>query len=62
MIDMYSKYDNMHKNIIFYVLICINNYLTTGINYILSVLKDDSMVKMEFFPSLFEEIDSRNKM
>ena len=25
MIDMHSKYDNMHKNGMFYVLICINN-------------------------------------
>ena len=25
MIDMHSKYDKMHKNEIFYVLICINN-------------------------------------
>ena len=25
MIDIYSKYDNMHKNEMFYALICINN-------------------------------------
>ena len=25
MIDMHSKYDNMHKNRMFYALICINN-------------------------------------
>ena len=25
MIDMHSKYDNMHKNEMFYALICINN-------------------------------------
>ena len=25
MIDMHSKYDNMHKNGMFYALICINN-------------------------------------
>ena len=26
MIDMHSEYDNMHKNGMFYALICINNY------------------------------------
>ena len=37
MIDMQSKYDNMHKNIIFYVLICINNHVIAGINCMLSL-------------------------
>ena len=27
MIDMYSKYDNMHKNRMFYALIFINNHV-----------------------------------
>ena len=27
MIDMHSKYDNMHKNEMFYALICINNHV-----------------------------------
>ena len=27
MIDMNSKYDNMHTNEIFYALICINNHV-----------------------------------
>ena len=27
MIDMHSKYNNMHKNGIFYALICINNHI-----------------------------------
>ena len=27
MIDMHSKYDNMHKNEIFYALIYINNFI-----------------------------------
>ena len=35
-IDMHSKYDNMHKNIIFYALVCINNHVITGISYMLS--------------------------
>ena len=33
---MHSKYDNMHKNEMFYALICINNHLITSINYMLS--------------------------
>ena len=36
MIDMNAKYDNMHKNEIVYVLICINNHIITSINFILS--------------------------
>ena len=36
MIDMNSKYDNMHKNVMFYALICINNHVITGINCMLS--------------------------
>ena len=27
MIDMHSKYDNMHKNGMFYALICTNNHV-----------------------------------
>ena len=27
MIDMHSKYDNMYKNGMLYVLICINNHI-----------------------------------
>ena len=27
MIDMHSKYDNIHKNGMFYTLICINNHV-----------------------------------
>ena len=27
MIDMHSKYDNMHKSVMFYALMCINNYI-----------------------------------
>ena len=37
MIDMHSKYDNMHKNRIFYALIFININKITSINYMLSV-------------------------
>ena len=33
---LHSNYDNMHKNGIFYVLICINNYITTCVNCMLS--------------------------
>ena len=37
MIDMYSKYDNMHTNGMFYALICINNHIIEFINCMLSV-------------------------
>ena len=30
MIDMHSKYDNMHKNGMFYALICIDNHIITN--------------------------------
>ena len=36
MVDMHSKYDNMHKNGIFYAKICINNHIIICINYMLS--------------------------
>ena len=36
---MYSKYDNMYKHVMVYVLICLKNHLITGINYILSLNK-----------------------
>ena len=37
MIDIYSKYDNIHENIMFYVLIYINNYIIICIICMLSV-------------------------
>ena len=33
MIDVYSKYDSMHKNRMFYALRCINNHITECANY-----------------------------
>ena len=33
---MHLKYDNMNTNEMFYTLICINNHVITGINYMLS--------------------------
>ena len=33
---MHSKYDNVHKYIMFYVLICINNHIIICINCMLS--------------------------
>ena len=36
MIDMHSKYANMHKSRIFYVIIYINNYVIIAINCMLS--------------------------
>ena len=37
MIVMYSKYDSMHKNEMFYALIYISNYIIICINYMLSI-------------------------
>ena len=37
MIDMHSKYDNMHKNGMFYALICINNHIIACIDFVLSI-------------------------
>ena len=36
MIDMHSKYANMHLNGMVYVLISINNHIITSINFMLS--------------------------
>ena len=44
MIDTHSKYDNMHKNGIFYVLIYINNHVISGINYILSIVNEKEKI------------------
>ena len=38
MIDMYSNYDNMHTNVIFYALICINNHIIVCVNCILLIV------------------------
>ena len=36
MIEMHSKYDNMHTNGMFNALICINNYVNLCVNCMLS--------------------------
>ena len=36
MIYIHSKYGNLHKNRIFYVLICINTHVNSCINFMLS--------------------------
>ena len=36
---MHSNHDNMHKNVIFYALICINCHIITCTNFFLSILK-----------------------
>ena len=38
MIDLQSNYDNMHKDEMFYALVCINNHIVTCINCMLSIL------------------------
>ena len=39
MIDMHLKFDNMHKNRIFYALIFINNHIISCIDFMLSTNK-----------------------
>ena len=39
MIDIHSKYDNMHKNEIFYALVSINNLVIRSISCMLSKVK-----------------------
>ena len=41
MIDMHSKYDNMHKNRMFYALIYINNHVIACYHLSTSVLGDE---------------------
>ena len=38
MMNMHSKYNNMHKNKMFYALNCINNHVITSISYVLSMI------------------------
>ena len=45
MIDIHSKYDNMHKNVIFYVLICINNHVNSCINCMLLDMRATSSLQ-----------------
>ena len=40
MIDIYSKYDNMHKNGMFYALICINNHIIACQSCVLSIIRN----------------------
>ena len=37
MIEMHSKYDNMHINVMFYALNCINNHVLSCYDCMLSV-------------------------
>ena len=54
---MHSKHDNMHKNAIFYALICINNQIISCVNFMLSTghLKDleiMDLLSLSLSPSL----------
>ena len=46
MINIYSKYDNMHKNEIFYALICINNHVNSCINCMLSMTSQKTFLNV----------------
>ena len=41
MIEIYLKYDNMHIFVMINALICINNYIITCINSMLSMLSKE---------------------
>ena len=56
MIDTFSTYDNMHKNGIFYALICINNHVIIGINCTLSKPLLKFMNLNKFFQTLIHLI------
>ena len=48
--NIHLKYDNMHRNILFYALICINSLVNISINYILSPLPTLSLFSSMNFP------------
>ena len=48
MIDMFSKYDNMNKNGMVYALVCINNHIITCINYMLSIIQMEKLIKISY--------------
>ena len=52
MINVHSKYDNMHRNDLFYALICIITYVKTNILCILSKCQLLSPMKFHFFTSI----------
>ena len=56
-IDMHSKYDNMHKNEMFYALVCINNYIISCINCMLSASEArESNIHHLSYPKKFKKL------
>ena len=59
-INMHSKYDNMHRNRMFYALICINSHEIKSICCMLSVVKSIKRVEHFFYlvalPSFHQKI------
>ena len=45
MIEMHSKYDNMHTNGMFYALFCINNHVLSCYDCMLSISYFDEMMR-----------------
>ena len=39
--NMHSKYDNMHKNEIIYVVKCTNNHVISSVSNILSIIQEN---------------------
>ena len=54
MIDIHSKHDNMHKNVMFYALICITNHIISCIDCMLSLL---SFIEHSLLPFLYDDND-----
>ena len=52
MIDIHSKYDYMHTNGIFYVLICISNNIISCEHYMLSMTRNIHMSSCVILPSI----------
>ena len=56
MIDMHSKYGNIHKNKMFYGLIYINNHIIVRVNYTLLDIKL-SIKNNTILSDLFDKYD-----
>ena len=58
MIDNHSKYDNMHRNGIFYALICINNHVLSCLISMLSTNHNQEIVYRDEKPKSTISLDS----
>ena len=57
MIDIHSKCDNMHKNGMYYALICINNQIILCINCIISLYQALIILERPFLATMKANTD-----